>query len=297
MILNGAAIRASSITFLTLFTKGFEQAKPTYPELVTEVPSTGDSNVYDFVLGIPAVREWIGERQIQNLKVWDYTLRNKTWEDSVGIPREAYEDDSLGLFKPQFAMLGNQMSLHPDVLLAELLANAFTVGLCYDGKAFIATNHPLKTGTLSNKVSGALSTTTFNEAIQRLREMKDYSGNPIDVMGMGGELVLVVGPALESTARGILLAQQGASGASNTDYNRAKLKVFSRITNSSWFLMVAGGPLNPFIFQMRRKPVLVVKDMPDDDALFYDNQVVAGADGRWNMGYLLYQLIVGSTGS
>lgn len=297
MILNGATIRASSTGFKALYVQGFAAAEPIYADLVAEIPSKGYAETYDHILGVPAVREWIGERQVKNMKVWDFTIRNRTWEDTIGIPREMYEDESLGLFSPQFTALGMQMRLHPDVLLAELLDAAFTTGLCYDGKAFVATNHPLKSGTQSNKVTGALSSTTFAEAIQKLRQMKDWEGNPIDVFSMGGKLQLVVGPALEATARQLLLAQQGSSGATNTDFGRATLKVFSRITGNQWFLVVIGAPIKPFILQMRRKPALVIKDMPDDDSLFEDNMIVAGADGRWNMGYWMYQLCVGSTGS
>lgn len=297
MILNGAAILAAAVGFKALFLEGFSQAKPVYPDLVIEVPSTGNSETYDFILGLPSVREWVGERQVQNLKAWDYELRNKTWELTIGVPRELYEDDRLGIIKPQFANMGMQMNLHPDVLLSTLLENAFTTGLCYDGKAFIATNHPIAGGTLSNRVTGALSAEKFAEAIQKLRQMKDYEGNPIDVLGMGGKLMLVVGPALEATARALLLAQQGASGATNTDFNRAELKVFNRISGNAWFLFVVGAPIKPFILQMRRKPELVAKDQVNDESVFNDNEVRYGASGRWNMGYGMYQMAVGSTGS
>jgi len=298
MILNGAAILAAATGYRALYKKGFEAAAPLYPQLVAEVPSAGHAETYDLILGLPQVREWIGERQVKAMKVWDFTLTNKTWELTVGVKRELYEDDRLGLLNPQFEAMGMQMALHPDVLLSELFANAFdATAPCYDGKAFIAADHPLAGGsTLSNLVTGALASATFNTAVKKLRQMKDYEGNPIDVFGMGGKLVLVVGPALESTARTLLLAQQGAGGATNTDFQRAELEVFSRITDSSWFLCVKGAPVKPFILQMRRKPAVVARASTSDDNVFFDNEVVHGADGRWEMGFGLYQLIVGSTG-
>lgn len=297
MLLNGAAIQAAATGFRALYKAGFEQAQPLYPELVVEISSEGHAETYDVILGLPQVREWVGERQVKNMKVWDYSLTNRTWELTIGVKRELFEDDRLGIIKPQFQNMGMQMALHPDTLLGQLFSNAFTTGLCYDGKAFIATNHPIVGGTVSNKVTGALTSDNFAAAIKLLREMKDYEGNPIDVLGMGGKLMLVVGPALEATARALLLAQQGASGASNTDYQRAMLKVFNRITGNAWFLMVVGAPMKPFILQMRRRPEVVARDQVSDDNVFNDNEVRYGADGRWEMGYGLYQLAVGSTGA
>ncbi len=298
MILNGAAIRAAATGYRAMYKKGFEQAKPLWPRLCIEIQSTGHAETYDLILGLPQVREWIGERQVKNLKVWDYSLTNKTWELTIGVKRELFEDDRLGMLNASFQNMGVQMSLHPDVLLAELLANAFTTGLCYDGEAFFSADHPRSNGdTWSNLQAGALDSTTFNAAIQKLRSMVDYEGNPIDVFAMGGKLVLVVGPALESTGRALLLAQQGASGATNTDFGRAELEVFSRLSGNAWYLIVEGAPVKPFILQMRRKPVVVARDQVSDENVFNDNEVRFGADGRWNAGYGLPQLAVGSTGA
>jgi len=297
MLLNGAAIRAAATGYRALYKKGFEQAKPLWPRLCIEIESTGHAETYDQIMGLPQVREWIGERQIRSMKVWDYTLTNKTWELTIGVKRELFEDDRLGILNASFQNMGVQMSLHPDVLLAELLANSFTTGLCYDGQPFFSASHPKNGGTWSNLQTGALDSDNFNAAIQKLREMVDYEGNPIDVFAMGGKLLLVVGPALESTARALLLAQQGASGATNTDFGRAELEVFSRLSGNAWFLIIENAPVKPFILQMRRKPQVVARTQISDDNVFYDNEVHYGADGRWNAGYGLPQLAVGSTGA
>lgn len=297
MILNGAAIRAAAAGFRALYKTGFEQAAPTYPDFVVEVPSTGPSETYNLIDGLPQLREWVGERQVQNLKAFDYTLANRDWELTIGVPRNLFMDDRLGLIRPKFQAMGAAARLHPDKLFGELLAAGFSSGKGYDAKVFFSASHPLKTGVQSNLVSGALATGTFNEAIQHLRQMKSWQLEPIDVFAFGGTLTLVVGPALESTARALVISEFGSAGASNPDFNRAKLRVFNRITDNSWFLGIAGGPLRPFIHQVREQPQVVARDQVDDDCVFERGEVQYGCNGRWEMGYGLYQLIVGSAGT
>ena len=50
--------------------------------------------------GSPGMREWIGDREVQNLSGSDYTIKNKSWELTFGIPREAVEDDKIGSTTP-----------------------------------------------------------------------------------------------------------------------------------------------------------------------------------------------------
>ena len=297
MLLNGAAILAVATGFRALYRQGFEAATPSYAVFIITVESSGDTETYELVDGIPQLREWVGPRQVKNLKAFDYSLRNRDWEATIAVPRNLFLDDRLGVIKPKMVGLGAAARLHPDKLFGELLANGFTTGMGYDGVAFFSDAHPIDGAVQSNLVSGALSATTFNLAIKKLRQMKDWQGNPIDVFAMGGQLTLVVGPALESTARALVLAEYGENGASNLDYNRAKLKVFNRITGNAWFVMISGGPLRPFIHQVREAPIVVARDQPSDECVFNDNEVRHGVNGRWEMGYGLYQLVAGSTGA
>ena len=299
MILNGAAIRAASLGYNAIFMAALVGAKPFHPLLSMETASTGVAEVYDLDGGLPQMREWLGERERQALKVYSHTIENKTYELSVSVRRERFEDDKLGLLNHRFQTLGVTAAMHPDKLLADLLHNGFSTGKGYDNAAFFSTAHPrLKSlSNQSNRVSGALTSTTFNTAVKQLRSITNDQGEVLDILGMGGEMNLIVAPNLESTARGILLAQFGANGASNTDYGRAKLSVFNRLNDGHWFLTVSGGPMAPFILQMRRKPTIVARDQPADDSMFNRNEVDFGVDGRWGMGYGLWQMIQGSNGS
>ena len=50
---------------------------------------------------IARMKEWLGERQINNLKRYQWAIDNKDWEDTIEIERNDVEDDMLG-------MIGNE---------------------------------------------------------------------------------------------------------------------------------------------------------------------------------------------
>lgn len=49
--------------------------------------------MYAWLGDIPGMREWIGDREVQNLTASDYTIKNKDFELTVGVDRNAIEDD------------------------------------------------------------------------------------------------------------------------------------------------------------------------------------------------------------
>ena len=125
MIINPQNLRGIYVSFNTLFNQAFSEQKPTYEKVATVVPSTSDSETYAWLGDIPGMREWIGDREIQNLTGSDYTIKNKDFELTVGVDRNAIEDDKIGLYKPSIQMLGASAASHPDELVYALLASGF----------------------------------------------------------------------------------------------------------------------------------------------------------------------------
>src|SRR5690606_13198076 len=74
--------------------------------------------------------------------VHDFTIKNRTFENTVGVPREAIEDDTFGVFSPLMAQLGQDAANHPAELVYALLAAGFSAK-CYDGQFFFDTDHPV----------------------------------------------------------------------------------------------------------------------------------------------------------
>ena len=117
MIITPQALRGIYVAFNTIFNKAFEGQHPTYEKVAPVVPSTSESETYAWLGDIPGMREWIGEREIQNLSGSAYVIRNKDFELTVGVDRNAVEDDKIGLYNPSIQMLGESAALHPDELV------------------------------------------------------------------------------------------------------------------------------------------------------------------------------------
>lgn len=298
MLVNVAAVQAAATGYQKLFSMGRNAASTFYGDYMRTVPSTGHKETYQISpLGV-SIEEWEGDRKINVEKIFDYSITNQDWEATVSLPRNAWEDDQLGLFNDKFQQMGFEAERHPDILLANLLSNGFTAG-GYDNVAFFSNSHPGKGGiTRDNLVSGALNSTRFEEAFTLLEKMPAYNGKPLAPMRMGQGVDLIVHPDNRGAAEDIIKAKYLASGASNTNYERARLVVNPYLsTSTEWYLAVRGAMVKPFILQMRRTARLIVMSSPNEEGMFWQKRIIIGLDGRWSCGYGHPELIVGSQGT
>lgn len=145
MIINRASIEALFIGYKSAFQGGFESVQAVdsfYKQIAMEVPSTKSSEVYPWLGAMPRFREWLGPRILNNLRTHDFTIRNRSFENTVAVPRERIEDDEWGVYKPFFKQMGSAAASFPDELLAEAIVLAESA-LCYDGQFFFDTDHPV----------------------------------------------------------------------------------------------------------------------------------------------------------
>ncbi|KUY91614.1 MULTISPECIES: Mu-like prophage major head subunit gpT family protein, partial [unclassified Burkholderia] len=89
----------------------------------------------------------------------DFSIKNKPFENTVGVDREAIEDDTYGVYKPVMAQMGLDAKQHPDELVFGLLKQG-TTKTCYDGQYFFDTDHPVlqengQIGSVSNFQAGS----------------------------------------------------------------------------------------------------------------------------------------------
>lgn len=141
-VLTPNLLKALFVGFRAEFEKGKAKANPQYKEVATVVPSSSASNTYGWLGQFPKLREWIGERVLKQMAAHGYSITNKLWEASVGVPRTSVEDDTAGVYKPMFEEMGRASESHPDELIFALLAAGAT-SLCYDGQNFFDTDHPV----------------------------------------------------------------------------------------------------------------------------------------------------------
>lgn len=142
MIINQSNLAVLFQAYKLIFQQAFDNVESDWKKIAMEVPSGTGKEIYAWLGQNTRFREWIGDRVVQNLMTHDFSIKNKTWENTIGVPRETIEDDSYGVFKPLFAQLGQDAAQHPDELVFSLLAQGFN-SLCYDGQYFFDTDHPV----------------------------------------------------------------------------------------------------------------------------------------------------------
>lgn len=150
-----AALLANLFTgFKTSFQGAFAGVSPSFERIATVVPSSTKTEDYAWLGKWPRIREWIGDRQVNELAASRYSITNKSFETTVEVDRDDIEDDRVGIYTPMFAELGRAVAVFPDELVYGLLAAGFTTK-CYDGQYFFDTDHPVGEGVVSNMQAGA----------------------------------------------------------------------------------------------------------------------------------------------
>ena len=156
MILNTANLASLFTGYKANFQSAFMQATPDWPTVATEVPSSTETNLYAWLGQFPRLREWLGDRIVKNISTSNYSVTNKQFEATVGVPIPKIKDDTYGVFAPLMSEMGYAAKLHPDEILFAMLLAGHT-GLCYDGQGFFDTDHPVV-------VSGAVTTSSNYDA-------------------------------------------------------------------------------------------------------------------------------------
>lgn len=159
MIINSSNLASLFRGFKASFQAGFAEVTPLKDRVATTIPSGTGTEDYGWLGQIPGMREWLGDRQVNNLTQHDYSIKNRSFENTVGVDRDKINDDQYGIYSPLMKMLGQSAAEHPDILVFDLLAAGFSTP-CYDGQYFFDTDHPViqadgSTVSVSNMQPGA----------------------------------------------------------------------------------------------------------------------------------------------
>lgn len=147
-------LRTAEIEANMLFLRGLQSVSNQLYERISTPVRMSTKTVETPIAGmIGPLREWTGPRQVEALARDAYSITAKKFEKTVGIPRDAFEDDNLGTWMPQLETFGMQVKAWPDQQVAAKLELGET-DTCFDGKAFFATDHPVEHG---NSAAGTYS--------------------------------------------------------------------------------------------------------------------------------------------
>lgn len=279
-----------------------QAAETLYRRLCSIVPSSRSKEDYAWLGNIPVPREWVGDRQFAPLRDYEFTIRNKDWELSLGIDRSEWEDDQTGQINMRIDESAVRFARHPDRLLVDLInaGNGGTMGLSYDGQYFFDTDHSSgDSGSQSNSITHEVTTpaspttaefkAAFQKAVQQMIGFKDDRGENIYdavTLGQGLELAVLV-PTNMWWAANEALKVPIIGNTGNIIVNMAEPVAVPRLSASdSFFVADVSGELKAFIFQERRRVETELKDDRESKWIKYM------ADGRYNIGYGLWQKMV-----
>lgn len=155
LIINSALLEAARKGFNTLFNQAFSTVETNWQRVAMLVPSGSSEEVYGWLNAIPSMRKWLGDRIVKNISETGYSIKNEDWELTIGVPRNAFMDDNLGVYSPLMSEMGRSAAVHPDELIfGTLLPGGFTEE-AYDGQFFFDTDHPVAGASVSNFGGGS----------------------------------------------------------------------------------------------------------------------------------------------
>lgn len=142
MIITNAKLAEIRVGFNKSFQDGLGQAPSQWERVATRFNSTTLSNNYGWLGDLPGFRKWVGDRVIKGLKEYNYQLENEDYEETIGVDRNAIEDDNLGIYGARFEGMGRSAGRIKDQLVFAALLGGFSTN-CYDGQFFFDTDHPV----------------------------------------------------------------------------------------------------------------------------------------------------------
>jgi len=163
-IITPALIVALLTGYKAEYQRVFGETPTDWEKLATLMPSSSKGNTYGWLGQFPSLIEWVGSRTVKDMAAHGYSITNKKYESTVGVPRTDIEDDNVGVYKPLFGEMGRAAKSHPDALVFELLLAGLST-LCFDGQYFFDTDHPVypnadgtgEATSVSNYQAGALA--------------------------------------------------------------------------------------------------------------------------------------------
>lgn len=288
-------------SYSDVFFDAIQHAAGVTDPIALMAPTDAYEQEYDFLSGLPKMREWLGERVVQRLRAEKFIIRNKLFEATVGVHVDDILYDRFGKVRPTVQGLAAAPARKRDEILTDLLINGLTVSTAtgYDSQRFFDTDHTIAgdgTGTSYSNVSNfALDGDAIDAAEQAADGIVDEYGEPLDVKFD----TIMYGPSLAAEARALFDVPFGSGGATNPYYQKFTQIKNRRLVGSAaayWFLFDTSKSVKALVWQFAGPPEFVPKDRPDDDGVFWENEAVFGIHGRMNGGYGLPALAFGSLG-
>ena len=212
---NQASADTANTLFLAyaedLFAKVGESG--VYDSICEIIDTTAEVNEIDVLETMPALREWVGAKRYDDVRLSTFSVAMKTYEKSFEIPRRKLAGMTVPALEKRIqTWLNNFTMIYDKLAIACIVSNP----TCYDGVALASASHPRGPAgaTQSNITTTAFSVTNHKAIVRAMQERADENGEPFEI----SPNLIVCGPktlpdVLEITKSTTRLAAVDNSGA------------------------------------------------------------------------------------
>lgn len=275
--------------FSAKFNQVLDDTSKDYLKIATEIVVNNNATVdYRWIADLPSMREWVGDRVLHGLSMWDYTIKKKRWEVSIEVDRDVILDDNIGIAKPKIMDMAKAVDDHYCESVFRLLEDN---GTCYDGKKFFDT-HEINGVEFANFGENDLTEEGFNATLAQMTRLVKENGMPLRIRPN----LVVVPPELRAKAVELFKCERKANGATNPLFGMCEVLVsYDLLDKKSWYLLDTTRSIKPIILQVHKKPEFVARDKSTDEAAFMRAAYQYGVDTEDNVGYSLWELAFKNT--
>lgn len=274
------------------------------------VTSDQESETYRWLAALPAMREWLGGRNVNRLEVHEQIIRNKRWEASLQVSREELRRDKTDQIQLRINELAARASQHWGKLLTDLV-EAGTTTTAYDGANFFSDSHTegdqgsqdnlltSDVGTPALPTAAEMETAIF-QALESLLKFKDAGGEPMNQSL--SELTIMVpvnmfGAANRALNDGVIT--DGAGTRTNTLINLGgfnfRLVVNPRLSSDiKFYTFRSDAAIKPYILQQETAPQIEALAEGSDFA-FENDAHQYGVSQSMNVGQAIWQYAAQTT--
>jgi len=181
MDINYENMRAFQQDLETGFTEGFNvPLGNTLRNVAMDLRSTGYQSVHGWLNQIPQVREWLGDRVVNNIESNKLTIVNRKFESTIEVERTEIEDDMHGIYSDLARDMGTDARDFPDELLTEALLRGQT-DTWADDTAIFSNSRTYGSNTIDNLTTTAFDEDgdAFNAAFTLMMNYKGHNNKPL----------------------------------------------------------------------------------------------------------------------
>lgn len=270
---------------------------PGLVSLATRVVSTGADEKYGWIGAMPQVSEWLGELNAEQLKSYDYTIKNKDFAAPLMINENDIADDRVGVLTMLTESLAQRIVQHPRQLIIDLIINGDATA-AYDGVNYFSNVSGVRT--IDNLLAGtgtslAQIEADLEAALVAMASFKDDRGEVLNIMGD----TIVCPKALENDFRRLVFSQADPTATAGTNTFNPYAGRFQVIGDArldaddanDWYLFSTQEIVKPFIWQERQTAMPMMEKKANTKTWIFS------ANYRGNAGYGLPHLAVKTVNS